>query len=153
MALVQKADRGCPFPSLADTCTHCTARTRPDLCCTLGIRNLSNEIQPRWLPDVCPNSTAPVEVYKQLVAKSNKIHHHLLAEPWLLLLPVFAAPLRVSSNMLSPHLPNGKFDDVVNQLSLAEKVGLLSGGGACRTSGLDRLNIPSLNVSPLTRFF
>ncbi|OBT91383.1 hypothetical protein VE01_10598 [Pseudogymnoascus verrucosus] len=49
--------------------------------------------------------------------------------------------------MLSPSLTDDKFDGIVNQLSLPEKVGLLSGAGACRTSGLQRLNIPSLNTS------
>ncbi|OBT41769.1 hypothetical protein VE00_07964 [Pseudogymnoascus sp. WSF 3629] len=49
--------------------------------------------------------------------------------------------------MLSPNLTDDKFDGIANQLSLPEKVGLLSGAGACRTSGLQRLNIPSLNTS------
>ncbi|KAH8597465.1 glycoside hydrolase superfamily [Bisporella sp. PMI_857] len=54
--------------------------------------------------------------------------------------------------MSSPDHSSDKFDDIVNQLSLAEKVSLLSGAGGCRASGLERLNIPSLNVSPSRNF-
>jgi hypothetical protein len=35
---------------------------------------------------------------------------------------------------------------IISQLTLAEKVTLLSGIGACQTNSNDRLNIPSLHV-------
>lgn len=38
-------------------------------------------------------------------------------------------------------------DEVMNQLTPLEKVSLLSGGDIWSTQGLERLNIPSLNVS------
>ncbi|KAH8651670.1 glycoside hydrolase superfamily [Ilyonectria robusta] len=37
-------------------------------------------------------------------------------------------------------------DSIIAQLTLAEKVGLLSGAGACSTASLERLNIPSLQI-------
>ncbi|KAF7554680.1 hypothetical protein G7Z17_g2736 [Cylindrodendrum hubeiense] len=42
--------------------------------------------------------------------------------------------------------PN-ELDDVIFKLTLSEKISLLSGAGACRTSPLERLGIPSLNTS------
>ncbi|SCO92634.1 related to beta-glucosidase [Fusarium oxysporum] len=38
-------------------------------------------------------------------------------------------------------------DQIISQLTLSEKVSLLSGTGACRTAPLERLNIPSLSTS------
>jgi hypothetical protein len=83
-----------------------------------------------------------VGVYKQHFIKSNQ--SHLLAKFSPLL---HKLPSHIRCRMLSPSLTDDKFDGIVNQLSLPEKVGLLSGAGACRTSGLQRLNIPSLNVT------
>ncbi|KPM43168.1 putative beta-glucosidase I [Neonectria ditissima] len=44
---------------------------------------------------------------------------------------------------MAPH----DFNEVISQLSLAERVSLLSGIGACATASLERLNIPSLHTS------
>lgn len=37
---------------------------------------------------------------------------------------------------------------VLSQLSLEEKVGLLAGVGRCKTTGIERLNVPSIKVRP-----
>ncbi|PLB55752.1 hypothetical protein P170DRAFT_443472 [Aspergillus steynii IBT 23096] len=44
-------------------------------------------------------------------------------------------------------MTSDNFDKIIAQLSLAEKVSLLSGAGACRTNSLSRLDIPSLQTS------
>lgn len=36
---------------------------------------------------------------------------------------------------------------LLSQLTLEENVGLLAGVGRCKTKGIKRLNIPSINVS------
>lgn len=42
--------------------------------------------------------------------------------------------------------PRDEIDQVLSQLTLAEKVTLLSGIGACTTAGIERLDIPNLQV-------
>lgn len=46
-------------------------------------------------------------------------------------------------------MPVDSYDDIIDQLSLSEKVTLLSGAGSCCTNGLSRLNIPPLQVGVL----
>lgn len=40
-------------------------------------------------------------------------------------------------------------DEILQKATLAEKVSLLAGAGACSTVAVDRLNIPQLNVNLL----
>ncbi|CAI7569612.1 unnamed protein product [Penicillium crustosum] len=40
-----------------------------------------------------------------------------------------------------------KIETLISQMTLAEKVSLLSGAGACKTSSLDRLGIPTIHTS------
>ncbi|KAH7153478.1 glycoside hydrolase superfamily [Dactylonectria macrodidyma] len=44
-------------------------------------------------------------------------------------------------------MESNEFDHIISELTLSEKVSLLSGAGACRTSPLERLGIPSLATS------